>query len=157
MKDFKDYFAELGKKGFDITVVSNNLLLLSRPDQVSGFFKRLKNDLSPCFDFLKCLTAFDEPEENRICLVYIAGSYRENIEIEIRTYIGRNSGILPSVSAIYPTAEWFEREIYDLFGVSFSNHPDLRRILCPENFTGHPLLKDYSRQDFMIPFPTGGR
>ena len=65
------------------------------------------------------------------------------VEFAIRVVVDRNDPVIPSVADIWPTADWHEREAYDLMGIRFSNHPDLRRILCPDDWEGHPLRKDY--------------
>ena len=64
----------------------------------------------------------------------------------MKAYINEKNPILPSVESLWKTADWQEREVYDLFGISFENHPDLTRIMNPEAFDGHPLRKDYPRK-----------
>ena len=61
----------------------------------------------------------------------------------IRVEVPRSSATIPSVAALWPAADWHEREAYDMFGIEFTDHPDLRRILCPDDWVGYPLRKDY--------------
>jgi NADH-quinone oxidoreductase subunit C len=64
-------------------------------------------------------------------------------EIAVRVRVPRDGGHLPSVADVWPAADWHEREVYDMLGVTFEGHPGLRRILCPDDWEGHPLRKDY--------------
>ncbi|HWB87066.1 MAG TPA: NADH-quinone oxidoreductase subunit C [Bryobacteraceae bacterium] len=96
------------------------------------------------FDYLVDVTAVDwlkRPE--RFDLIYILYSFQRNERLRIKTYLA--DGYRPHTAVnVYPTANWLEREVFDLFGIEFAGHPDLRRILMPEEWQGHPLRKDYS-------------
>lgn len=95
------------------------------------------------FDYLVDLTLLDYlGDERRYCLVYHLYAYPDGPLIRIKSRLGEDE-VAPSVTAIWQTADWLEREAYDMFGVEFSGHPDLRRILLPEDWHGHPLRKDY--------------
>ena len=113
------------------------------------------------FDFLSCITCVDyfEPDpkkaakldgEPHLLLVYHLSSITNKHTLVLKTKIPRwrddvegRLPQIPSVSGVWSTANWHEREVYDLSGVEFVGHPDLRRILCPEDWAGHPLRKDY--------------
>lgn len=100
------------------------------------------------FDFLECITAIDNGlEKNTMEIVYNFYSIVYNHKIAIKVVIDRNNPIIDSLSLLWRTANWHEREIFDLFGIHFANHPDLRRILNPEDWQGFPLRKDYVVQD----------
>jgi NADH-quinone oxidoreductase subunit C len=71
-----------------------------------------------------------------------------NFSIMLKVVIPRDNPVIRSVASIWKTANWHEREIFDLFGVQFQNHPDLRRILLPADWDGHPLRKDYKQQEY---------
>jgi len=98
-------------------------------------------------DNLHCLTAVDRQE--RIELVYVFFSLRLRHRIIIKVNLALDDLKVESLSPLWRSADWFEREVYDLFGVTFLNHPDLRRILNPDNWKGYPLRKDFSRPDFI--------
>ncbi|XP_053401110.1 NADH dehydrogenase [ubiquinone] iron-sulfur protein 3, mitochondrial-like [Mercenaria mercenaria] len=92
---------------------------------------------------LSDLTAIDVPgRENRFELIYILLSLRYNARIKIKTYTDELTPV-DSITPILPAANWYEREVWDLYGVYFSNHPDLRRILTDYGFEGHPFRKDF--------------
>jgi len=95
------------------------------------------------FDYLIDLTALDYlGDEKRFCMVYHLYSYKHDRLIRIKARISEEE-VAPSVTSIWKTAGWMEREVYDLFGIEFSGHDDLRRILLPDDWHGHPLRKDY--------------
>lgn len=96
------------------------------------------------FDFLVDLTAVDYPKrEARFELVYILYSFERNERVRVKTSVFDGEKP-PSVTGVYAAANWLEREVFDLFGIEFQGHPDLRRILLPDEWQGHPLRKDYS-------------
>ncbi|HXG30951.1 MAG TPA: NADH-quinone oxidoreductase subunit C [Thermodesulfobacteriota bacterium] len=94
------------------------------------------------FDFLTYITAVDYG--NTLDVVYNVRSLEGNEEETWRVSLDPSNPTVPSISSVYRGAEWHEREVYDLFGVEFSGHPDLRRILLPDDWDGHPLRKGYS-------------
>ncbi len=94
-------------------------------------------------NFLVDETAVDYPEENLIRTVYHLFSYRHRHSYKLKVEADRNDPVVPTVSDIWPVADWFEREIHDLFGVDFEGHPDLRPLMLPDDWEGHPLRKDY--------------
>lgn len=117
----------------------------------------LRDDPDLSFDFLMAITGIDMSglsDQPVIRVLYHLFSYRHRHTIVVRTEVPRDQAVLPSVTAIYPTAEWHEREVFDLLGVRFLGHPDLRRILLPEEWVGHPLRKDYEEGETALGFPT---
>ncbi len=103
----------------------------------------LKNNSACNFSTLIDLTAIDFPaREKRFDLVYHYLSMYQNHRIRIKCAV-REDQIAPSITGVHPSANWFEREIFDLFGIMFSGHPDLRRLLTDYGFQGHPLRKDF--------------
>jgi len=106
------------------------------------------------FDQLSCLTAIDNgPEAGTLDLVYTLYSIPYNQSIQLQVSVPRHlkdgqNPTVPSVSSIWRTADWHEREAFDLLGIDFTDHPDLRRILLPADWQGHPLRKDYTTQDY---------
>ncbi len=103
-------------------------------------------------NYLSCVTGVDWPDRGVVEVVYTLHSMPDPVaKVSLRTECGRslegpNAGSIPSLVSVWPTAEYQEREIFDLFGVEFEGHPDLRRILLDDSFVGHPLRKDFVDQ-----------
>jgi NADH-quinone oxidoreductase subunit C len=96
------------------------------------------------YDFLVDLTAVDYPKrERRFELVYLLHSFESNFRVRVKTHVADGETV-DSITDIYPGANWLEREVFDMFGIGFRGHPDLKRILLPEDWSGHPLRKDTS-------------
>ncbi len=96
------------------------------------------------FRRLSGVTAVDWfPVEPRFEVVYLLHSLERNLRLRLKCRLGAERPEIDSVTSLWPGANWYEREVFDLFGVVFRNHPDLRRIMMPEDWEGHPLRKDY--------------
>jgi NADH-quinone oxidoreductase subunit C len=95
------------------------------------------------FDFCEDLTAVDWPKRNVIEVVVHLLSYQHKHALKLKVEADRGEPVVPSLEPVWKTCNWFEREVYDLFGVTFAGHPDLRRIMLPDDWVGHPLRKDY--------------
>lgn len=107
----------------------------------------LARDPGLSFGFLRALSGVDRPATGKIEVVCHLLSYEHRHAIVLKTTVPRSGGELPTLSDVWPAAEWHERELFDLFGVKLAGHPDLRRILLPDDWVGHPLLKDYVEPD----------
>lgn len=95
------------------------------------------------FNRLSGLTAVDRyPAKDRFEVVYLLHSLSANVRLRLKCRVGEPFEI-DSVTAVWKSADWYEREVFDLFGITFRGHPNLRRIMMPENWQGHPLRKDY--------------
>jgi NADH-quinone oxidoreductase subunit C len=103
----------------------------------------LRDDPALRFDFLQNLTAVDWIKRDVIEVVYHLFSYPHRHAIAVKVDLPRAAPRVPSVASVWPTADWMEREQFDLLGVVFLNHPDLRRLLMPDDWVGHPMRKDY--------------
>ncbi|WP_420581876.1 NADH-quinone oxidoreductase subunit C [Reichenbachiella sp.] len=104
----------------------------------------LKDDEASFCDLLSCLTAIDNGVEvNTMEVIYNLYSIPLEHSVMIKTVIPRENPEIATVSHLWQTANWHEREAFDLFGIIFNNHPDLRRILMPADWGGHPMRKDY--------------
>jgi len=95
------------------------------------------------FDYCVDLTALHYPNrEKQFDLVWILYSFAANERIRVKTMIAEGAAV-PTSTSVWPATNWLEREVFDMFGIRFTGHPDLRRILLPEDWKGHPLRKDY--------------
>jgi len=113
------------------------------PANIAGLVDFLKTDNACKFSTLVDLTAVDYPERpKRFEVVYHFLSMFQNHRIRLKMAI-REDEIVPSITEVHPSANWFEREVFDMFGILFSGHPDLRRILTDYGFRGYPLRKDF--------------
>ena len=140
----------LVKKFNNAKIISNEKYIEIQIDYLEIFnvIKQLKEDSSFKFDQLIDLTAIDYPSHNkRFHIVYLLLSMTLNQRILIKSSIGDGENIA-TITSIHKAANWYERECYDLFGIQFSNHPDLRRIMTDYNFEGHPLRKDFPLTGF---------
>lgn len=117
-------------------------------DGAKGFFNTLKFDSELSFDFLVSITAVDwlDKRETRFELVYHLMSHKTKERLRVKIDIPENNPEAESVTAIWASANFLEREVYDMYGIKFKGHPDLRRILMYDEFEGHPLRKDYPVQ-----------
>ena len=103
----------------------------------------LKNNENTKFRQLIDITAVDYPQsDKRFKLVYLFLSHEYNSRLVLETFINEDE-VVPTITKIYPAANWMEREVFDMYGLSFKDHPDLRRILTDYGFEGHPLRKDF--------------
>ena len=139
---FPDYFHE-------ITDGPDMLTIHIRGEAVLEVLRMLKNEPRFAYNFLVDVTAVDHLEMGghaRFCVVYHLLNQHEQRRIRVRAWVHEERPELPSVESLWRTADWQEREVYDLFGLRFTGHPDLRRILNPDYFEYHPLRKDYPYQ-----------
>ncbi len=101
------------------------------------------------FDSLSCITGLDNgAESNSMEVIYNLYSIPYNHHLMVKVIVNRENPSIDSLESVWKTADWQEREVYDLLGILFNNHPDLRRILLPADWEGHPLRKDYEHQEY---------
>ncbi len=113
------------------------------PGSIVPFVEFLKSDATCRFSTLVDITAVDYPDRaKRFDVVYHFLSMYQNHRIRLRVGL-RDDDMVPSIIEVHPSANWFEREVFDMFGILFTGHPDLRRILTDYGFRGHPLRKDF--------------
>ena len=147
MKDLKSLEqlinSQLTTKINSSVIKHNELKLLIDGEDLHNVILFIKNDSRIKFRQLIDITAVDYPEnENRFKLIYFFLSHENNLRLNIEFYIKEND-LVSSITSIFPSANWMEREVFDMYGISFNDHPDLRRILTDYNFTGYPLRKDF--------------
>jgi len=128
--------------------------VILQPDQIVEACKALRDEFE--FEMLEDETAVDYwPEETpRFHIVYQIYSYKHNERICLRVPLNGNSPSIPTIEGVYPNANWYEREVWDMFGIHYEGHSDLRRILMPHDWEGHPLRKDYplGHEEIMFSF-----
>lgn len=124
-------------------VSDDELTVTIAPTSVVAFVEFLKSDGACQFSSLVDITAVDYPQRSkRFDVIYHFLSMYQNHRIRLRVQI-REDEMVPSIIDVHPSSNWFEREIFDMFGILFTGHPDLRRILTDYGFRGHPLRKDF--------------
>jgi len=118
--------------------------ILIKADKIYTICQELFQNKEMYFDSLSCLTGIDNgSEKDTMEVVYNLYSIPFEISLMLKVEIDRKNPEVPSVTSIWQTANWHEREAYDLLGIHFTGHPDMRRILMPADWEGHPLRKDY--------------
>jgi len=135
--------SELVSKIISSKIKHNQIFVSIEDNNLIEVLLFLKTNSNTKFRQLIEITAVDYPEKDkRFKMVYLLLSHETNSRIIIEYNI-RESEIIPSITSIYPSANWMEREVFDMYGIEFKDHPDLRRILTDYNFKGHPLRKDF--------------
>ena len=121
----------------------NQLTLFAKPKEIYSLLSFLRDDSKCLFKVLIDICGIDYPEKNkRFQVVYHLLSLRLNQRIRVKVELEEND-LIPSIVEIFSAANWYERETWDLYGIMFSGHPDLRRLLTDYGFEGHPLRKDF--------------
>lgn len=122
-------------------------MIVVKKEGVPDLMSVLRNDADFQFDLLMDLSCVDylhwEEKENRFEIIYNLFSLKKNHRLIVKVPLNETDPAVPSVTAIWPAANWYEREVWDMFGVRFNGHPNLKRILMYEEFQGHALRKDY--------------
>ena len=144
LKELGEYLSDTFGDGVtNLEFALNELILTVRRENILSVLKFLRDDANCLFKQLVDICGVDHPEnDNRFCVVYNLLSLAHNNRIRIKTWTDENTPV-PSATSLFKAAGWWEREAWDLFGIYFSNHPDLRRILTDYGFEGHPLRKDF--------------
>ncbi|NOZ09231.1 MAG: NADH-quinone oxidoreductase subunit C [FCB group bacterium] len=136
-----------------VTVVEGQQALTVQAEKWPEVAKILSEDPDLTFDSLMCLTGYDKGTGDALGVAYNFHSMSKLHKLEIRIEVPRESAEIPSVANIWRAADWHEREVYDLFGITFTGHPDLKRILLPDDWEGYPLRKDYETPDYYHGMP----
>mgnify|MGYP001305605957 FL=1 len=122
--------------------------LTVNPGRWPDLARFLKEDQELAFVYLNDIVGVDYGTYFEVVYHLVSIAHREHLTVKVRT--DREGATVPSVVSVWPGANWPEREVYDLLGIRFDGHPDLRRIMLPENWVGHPLRKDYEQFDEII-------
>ena len=139
--------AYIGEKQADAivshTITRGELTVEVAPNWIVEFVEFLKTDVTCKFSTMIDITAVDYPgRDKRFDVVWHFLSMHQNHRIRVKAQL-REDEAVPSIVSVHPSANWFEREVFDMFGILFTGHPDLRRILTDYGFRGHPLRKDF--------------
>ncbi len=127
----------------DVLVARDEVTIVVDRDDLHGALATLREDPELSFDFLSCVTAADWPHQDpRFWVAYELRSMEAKHRIRLKVGVPEPDPHLPSVTGLFPTANWHEREVFDFFGIVFDGHPDLTRILLPDDWEGFPLRKD---------------
>lgn len=124
------------------------------PWEIEHVSEFLRDDKDLAFDYLECITGVDYPDDKQIRVVYHVYSYTKKHRVVIKVLLDREDPAMPTLVNVWSTANWQERECFDLLGVLFEGHPDLRRLLLPDDWEGHPLRKDYEEKEEYHGIPT---
>ena len=144
LKELDEFIAaRLGEKILEREVSRGELAITVHRDNIVGALTLLRDDVHCQFKLLMDLCGVDYPEnEERFCVVYNLLSLPLNLRIRVKVWTSEDVPV-PSVTSVYSSANWWEREAWDMYGIYFTDHPDLRRILTDYGFEGHPLRKDF--------------
>lgn len=115
--------------------------LVIRPAELRPVCRFLRDD--PRMGFQLCLSVCGVDDRRDLWVVWHLYSISWGFQLVMKARVDRAAPVVPSVASVWPAADWHERETYDLYGIRFEGHPDLRRLLLPEDWPGHPLRKDY--------------
>ena len=135
---------QLGDALLDVSTFRGDTTATVEPMSVVTACKLLRDDAELGFDLLVLLTAVDYwPAEPRFAVVYRLYSTKQNAFFGLRVPVPGQDPVVPTIESVFKNANWHEREVFDMFGVRFEGHSDMRRILMPQDWEGHPLRKDY--------------
>lgn len=150
LKDLAAYLAEkLGNKIGEPVFAYGELTISVEPGDIVDVTSFLRNDVQCQFISIIDVCGADYPTRaKRFDVVYHFLSPRQNLRIRLKLMTDEDTAV-PSITGVYPGADWFEREAYDMYGILFSGHPDLRRLLTDYGFEGHPLRKDFPLTGFV--------
>lgn len=158
----KDLGQKFGEANIQVYESSKQDTIIVHVDVLLALCKYLRDTEGYYFDFLANITALDYYPENKFAVVYNLSSlpYQKQLTLRVELPIvdrsAENLPEIPSVSSVWRTADWHEREAFDLMGIYFTGHPDLRRILLPDDWQGFPLRKDYEDAETYHGIPIKG-
>ncbi len=145
---FDDIVKFIESKAVDqFSRIAGKEVLIVSPDNWIEVSALLKNESDLDFDYLMCISSYDKGDEKNYGVVYNLFSTNKNhyLECRVETEDGKS---IPSVVSLWQTANWHEREAYDMMGIQFEGHPNLKRILLSDDWEGHPLRKNFKEPDY---------
>ncbi len=149
-KLISSWFSNSSEAGLSFFTEGSEFLNVEiQPEYLHNFMHQLKNEQETCFDYLFCLTGVDWGKELGVVYHLESTTLRHSIVVRVKTNDRENPAI-DTVSDIWATAEFHEREVYDFFGIKFNNHPNLKRLFLTDEWSGFPLRKDYEDEINMV-------
>jgi NADH-quinone oxidoreductase subunit C len=135
-----------------VPTVDLHTTMVAARDQLPAIARVLRDHPDLRFTFLADITAVDvHPAEPRFELIYILVSIAHRLRLRVKVRLAGEDARVPTLTSLWPAANWLEREVWDMFGIQFDGHPDPRRLLMPEDWDGFPLRKDYPVQIRKVP------
>jgi NADH-quinone oxidoreductase subunit C len=129
----------------DAVVARGEVTVVVDPKDIVATLESLRDDGELAFDHLSDVSATDWPDRvPRFWVAYHLCSWQHRHRLRVKAGLAPEEPSIPSVTGLFATADWLEREVFDFFGITFEGHPDLRRIIMPDEWEGHPLRKDYA-------------
>ena len=135
-------------KAFEFDSKAIDPVLKIASEKIHHVCKYLKDEPGFFFDMCHSISGYDLGKDKELGVIYHLFSFKHKHWFTIKTEVGREESHIATVSNLWRTADWHEREIFDLYGIIFDDHPDLRRILCPDDWQGYPMRKDYLVQEY---------
>jgi NADH-quinone oxidoreductase subunit C len=121
--------------------------LVVKPGRIVAICRLLRDDPQTSFKYLSMVTALDyHPQSPRFAVVYNLYSHKNHNRLTLKAFLADGAPVIDSVISVWSTADWHEREAYDLMGIRFKGHPNLARLLLPTDWAGHPLRKEYPQR-----------
>ncbi len=152
MSDKKEQLIALIRQVSDeVTEIANSTPfgVIIKTESLLSVSELLHENPAAYFDMLSCVTGIDNGvEAGTMEVIYHLYSIPLNQSLVLKVILPRDNPEAESVSTIWKSANWLEREVFDMFGINFKNHPDLRRILMPADWKGYPLRKDYKHEEY---------
>ncbi len=142
--DFKDQVQSV------VVTAQKELVITATVAQYLSLCKQLRDKSGYEMNHLSSLTAVDYPKENKITVVSHLWSYKNCFQLTVKVDVDRGNSSIPTLFGIWASANWFEREVFDLYGVVFEGHPNLRRIMMPDDYQKFPLRKDFADDGFIV-------
>lgn len=142
--------AKFGERVIEADLAAGSPFAVVAPEAIVELAAHCKSDPALAFDNLMCLSAVDYPKQTppRMEVVYHLFSYRHLHSFALKVQLPRENPAVPTVESVWGVANWHEREAWDLFGIVFTGHSDMRRILLPDDWEGHPLRRDWQDPEY---------
>jgi len=142
--DFKDLIQSV------VVTAQKEVVVVVAADKYLSLCKQLRDKNGYELNHLSSLTAVDYPKDNKMTVVSHLWSYKNCFQLTVKVDVDRANPHIPTLFSIWGSANWFEREVYDLYGVIFDGHPNLRRIMMPDDYQKFPLRKDFADDGFIV-------